>query len=211
MVKAIFFDFWGTLVENGVYPSPVRNVKFILNIHMPFQDYITRFEKAFMTQKFESLSDGFENVSKEFNSEINNEMMDRLVGLWNKNMLLARPFPETVKVLEELKKKYKIVLIANTDPFSIQQTLEKFKMQDLFDKTFFSCDLGYLKTDKELFENVLKKLKLKPEDVVMVGDSLESDIKAAQNAGIKGILLDRRMRREFEPRISNLDELEKHL
>jgi hypothetical protein len=24
MVKAILFDFWGALVENGIFPSPVK-------------------------------------------------------------------------------------------------------------------------------------------------------------------------------------------
>ncbi len=32
MVKLIIFDFWGTLVENGIFPSPVRQVKYILRI-----------------------------------------------------------------------------------------------------------------------------------------------------------------------------------
>jgi putative hydrolase of the HAD superfamily len=211
MTKVIFFDFWGTLVENGVFPSPVRNVKFILRIDLPFQDYVTKFEKAFMTQKFDNLKLAFENVAKEFDLTLDTEMMDRLVGLWNKNMLLAKPYPETMEVLENLKKKYKLVLIANSDPFSIGPTLEKFKMEKLFDKIILSCDFGYLKTDKELFEAALKKLRLKADDAVMVGDSPESDVNAATNAGIKAILVDRRNKREYTPKINALTELETQL
>ena len=45
----------------------------------------------------------------------------------------------------------------------------------------------------------------------MVGDSLESDIEGAQKAGIRAILLDRRGRREYPDKISNLLELKDKL
>ncbi len=41
----------------------------------------------------------------------------------------------------------------------------------------------------------------------MVGDSVPTDIIGARSAGIKAILLDRRNRREFLPKITNLREL----
>ena len=40
MVKAIFFDFWGTVVENGVFPSPVKQARFLLGLEIEFSDYI---------------------------------------------------------------------------------------------------------------------------------------------------------------------------
>ena len=66
MVKAILFDFWGTLVEQGVW-SPVKQVKNILQIDLSFSEYITRMESAFMTQTFSSLKEAFENICHEFN------------------------------------------------------------------------------------------------------------------------------------------------
>jgi FMN phosphatase YigB (HAD superfamily) len=57
----------------------------------------------------------------------------------------------------------------------------------------------------------LKKLKIKKTEAVMVGDSLESDIKAAENAGIKAILVDRHNKREYSDKISNLAELKEKL
>jgi hypothetical protein len=27
MVKILLFDMWGTIIENGVFPSPVRQIK----------------------------------------------------------------------------------------------------------------------------------------------------------------------------------------
>ena len=65
MVKAILFDFWGTLVSNGVW-SPIKQVKQKLDINMPFSEYVVRMERAMMTEKFPSLKKAFENVFLEF-------------------------------------------------------------------------------------------------------------------------------------------------
>lgn len=210
MVKAILFDFWGTLVENGIFPSPVRQAKYILRLQkVPFPDYITRFEKSFMTQKFDSLTEAFQNVIDEFELNPPSFVNEKLVGMWNKNMLLCKPFADTLSNLEKLKKKYKIVLISNTDQFTIKQVIDKFGLKDYFDEMIFSHDLGILKNDSEMFETALKKVGVKPEDAVMVGDSMESDIRGAEKAGIKAILIDRRDKREYNHKIVTLNDLQK--
>ncbi|MFH1409879.1 MAG: HAD family hydrolase [Nanoarchaeota archaeon] len=204
--KAILFDFWGTLVENGVY-SPVRQVRTILRLDMPFQEYIVAFEECFMVKKWDSLSEAFTAVCKTFDIKADTLMIERLVGMWNKNTLLSKPFPETLEVLDDLKRDFKIGLVSNTDQFSVEQVLEKYKLLDLLDGVALSYETGALKTNPNLFKAALKKMKLKPDQTIMVGDSLESDMKGAENAGIKGVLVDRRGRREFSPKIGNLREL----
>jgi 2-haloalkanoic acid dehalogenase type II len=212
MVKAIFFDFWGTLIENGIFPSPVRQAKSILRLYkMPFPLYIIEFEKSLMTQEFDDLYKAFENVCEQFKIPPDQFILDKLVGMWNKNKLLAKPFPETIKTLEKLKKKYKLVLISNTDCFSVKSVIDKYELSQYFDLMLFSYDLGMLKSNPKIFEHALKKLKLKKDQVVMVGDSMESDIQGAKNADIRPILIDRRDRREYEDKILSLDELEKLL
>jgi FMN phosphatase YigB (HAD superfamily) len=66
-----------------------------------------------------------------------------------------------------------------------------------------------LKTDEEFFQLVLKSIKLAPDECCMVGDSIESDIEAAQKAQILALLLDRRNSRQFTPKIQNLREINK--
>lgn len=210
-IKAIFFDFWGTLVENGVR-SPSKEVKFILRLRdMDFSEFILKFEEAFMTKKFESLKQGFQEVIKAFNLAVPEFVVEKLIGMWNKNSILSMPYDETVDALTELKKDYKLVLISNTDPFSIGAVLDKFELRKYFDEVFLSCETGMLKSNPELFEKVLKKLKIKKTEAVMVGDSIESDIKAAENAGIKAVLVDRRGTREYPEKISLLTELKEKL
>jgi len=210
-IKAIFFDFWGTLVENGVR-SPIKEVKFILRLNdMPFPEYVLKFEESFMTKKFESLRQGFEEVLKSFNLNVPEFVTEKLIGMWNKNAILAQPYDETLEALESLKKDYKLILISNTDPFSINSVMDKYEMKKYFDEVSLSFETGKLKSDPDLFASILKKMKLKKSEVIMVGDSLESDIKAAEAAGIKAFLVDRRSTREYENKISNLNELKEKI
>lgn len=211
MVKAIIFDMWGTLIENGVYPSPLRQVKNMLRVRMPFPIFVHKFEEAFMTKEFDSHLDGFKAAADALEVSPPAFVFDKLVGLWNKYMIVAKPYDETFEVLEELKKKYKLVLVSNSDAINCRQVLEKFEMTERFDDVIVSYDVGKLKGDKEFFKIVLDRLGMTKNEVIMIGDSVESDMESAQDAGIKGILIDRRDRREFEPKITALKQIEEKL
>ncbi len=213
MIKAIIFDFWGTLVENGVQHSPLKQVRDSMRLYsVPFSAFVTSFERSFMTRSYESLADAFEQTFRNFNARYNEHIISELVGLWNKNRLLAKPFPETLKTLEALKQKgIKLALLSNTDGFSVEPILEKYDLAKYFDVIILSYKTGFLKTDKKSFELVLKGLGLEKEDAIMVGDSMQSDIKGAENAGIKAVLIDRKGLREYQNKIKELEELEKFL
>ncbi|MBI4983520.1 HAD family hydrolase [Candidatus Woesearchaeota archaeon] len=207
MIKVILFDFWGTLVENGVW-SPIKQVKNILNIKVVFPEYVVRMERAMMTSKFPELKEAFYQICTEFKAECTPEQMEALVGLWNASWMLAQPYPETEEVLSKLKKKYKLVLVSNTDCFSEEKVLEKFNLKKYFDHIFLSYKIGLIKTDKSFFETVLSTLNAFPEDCVMVGDSLQSDVMAANQVGVKAVLVDPRNTRDYHPKITSLTELE---
>ena len=206
MVKGVFFDFWGTLVENGTY-SPLKQSYGILRVRMPFGQFAEQFERVLMTKTYEDQATAFAEVCKAFNVNPIPIVMEKLIGVWNKNRLLAKIYPDTIETLKALKeKKIKVALISNAPSDNVEQVLERFGMNELFDGIFISYEQGKLKTEG-LFEAALKKLKLKKDDVISVGDSIETDIKGAENAGIKGYLLDRKGRREFERKIMTLTEV----
>jgi len=208
MTKAIIFDLWGTIIENGVYPSPAKQVKYFLRTPVQFSEFITTFEDTFMTKKYESLKEAFEQVVTDFGLRIPDFVYEKLIGTWNKNAILSKMYdevPETFKALKE--KGYKLFLLANVDKFSYEQVNTKHKLDELFDGIYPSFKTGLLKTHKEAYFNVLEDNKLKAEDVIMVGDCIISDMKTAEAAEIKGILIDRREKREFDPKVKDFNEL----
>jgi HAD superfamily hydrolase (TIGR01549 family) len=210
MVKALIFDLWGTIAEHGVHPSPSRQVKYMLRAEYTFSDFIAAFEASFMTKKHESLKEGFVQVVKDFNLKIPDFVYEKLIGMWNKNVILAKLYPDVEEVFKKLKDDgYKLILLINIDPFSYEQIKLKFNLDNLFDRIYPSFETGLLKADKAAFQQILDEFNLKAKDVIMIGDSVDSDIKTAENAGIKGILLDRReTRAEYEgQKIKTLEEL----
>ena len=206
-MKAIIFDLQGTLLENGVFPSPVKQVRFILNIQARFHEYITEFERIFMTKQHKSLNEAFAEVAEAFGVELTPAASERLVGMWNKNKLLSRPFPETMETLDRLHSKYRLILVANVDNFT-KDVIEKFSLQKHFDHIFLSCDTGKLKNDEGFYDTVLKEAGFEKDEVLLVGDSVESDMKAAEAAGIDHVLVDRNDRMNYDDKILSLEEIE---
>ena len=207
MVKGIIFDFWGTLIENGIHPSPVNQVKYILRLRMPFREFVTTFEDAMMTKEYADLNETFTEVCKAFDIEPKSFIIEKLVGMWNKNEFLGKPFYETTEVLQFLKDNgFKLGLISNTNS-TIHRVIDKYKLHEYFDAEVYSYKEGMLKTDPALFKKLIKKMKLKESDVIMVGDSIQTDLIGARNAGLRAILIDRMNKRAYHPKIRNLKEL----
>lgn len=211
MVKGVIFDFWGTLVEQGTY-SPLRQTYKILRVRMPFSPFVVKFEHIFMTKKFEDQTEAFKEVCKAFNIDCKPFVIDKLIGIWNSSKLLAKPYDETINVLTELKESgLKLALTSNCPFNNVDPVLEKFEMHKFFDRVNLSWETGILKHEPASFESILRKLHLKQGDVLMVGDSLETDIAGAEKVGIKAVLVDRRGRREYKNKISDLTELKNFL
>ena len=212
MTKLIIFDVWGTLIETGVRPSPSKQVKYFLRDRSDFSEFVLKFEDIFLTKEYESLQDGFEEVVKEFNLRIPDFVYDKLIGMWNKNAILAKEYEDTFEVLKDLKKEgYKLALLANIDKFSWEQLKQKFDLDRYFDKVYLSFETGKLKHSEGSYQEILDGFKVKAKDAVMIGDGIESDMQSSQKVDIRGILVDRRDTREFEDKITNLKEIKEKL
>jgi HAD superfamily hydrolase (TIGR01549 family) len=205
-MQAILFDFWGTLVDNGLEPSPVRQVRYILDIEVPFKEYIVRFEDVFMTADYDDLYDAFEAVCDEFKIYPDDDIVEEAVDMWQRNDRLAEPYDDTETMLEEFSDDYVIGLISNSPP-TIRDVLEKFDLTEKFDAITLSYEEGMLKTDPRLFETALDRLSVEKEAAVMVGDSIHTDMEGAKQAGVNAVLADRRDTRDYEPKIETLEEL----
>ena len=206
MKKAIVFDFWGTLVEQGVM-SPIKQMRTLLGLGMDYPAFVVQLEQVMMTRPFNSLAEACELVCDAFSVPKNNDTIDRMIGLWNKNWLLAQPYTETKEVLTKLREKYTLALLANADNLSVDKVLDKFQLRELFDVIFLSYNEGMIKTDVRTYPLLMKKLNVMPQDMLVIGDSIESDIAAARRAGVQAILIDRRNTREFQPKIATLHEV----
>ena len=110
-----------------------------------------------------------------------------------------------------IKKGIKLALISNSDCFGMQDLIKRFEMDQIFDVISLSFETGMLKNNPALLPDILKKLKVKKENALMVGDSFETDIASAEAAGIPAVLVDRKGKREYDRIVQDLTQLERYL
>ncbi len=207
MITTLFFDLWGTLLENGI-PSPLQQTHKLLAPRMPFSAFVVAFEDAVMKRKFATQEELFTTAITALGVAHEQFVVDKLIGLWNKHRLLAKPYTDTLAGLKELREDYTLVLVSNTDCF-VESVLDKFNIRSYFDHVLLSSEIGLLKTDTALFEKGLTLAKAKAQESVMIGDSLITDVKSAQVAGLHALLMDRYDRRDYTPKVIAMNQIKK--
>lgn len=92
---------------------------------------------------------------------------------------------DSYNLLKGLKDKVKQYAITNGTKVAQDKKLSKSGLDKLFDGIFISEEIGVEKPYLGFFEHVWDKIgSYKPEEVMIVGDSLTSDIQGGNNAGI---------------------------
>lgn len=198
--KAILFDFWDTLAQISNLDILIEEVKNALG-----DDRYSIMKRHFIDWHTSDKSQ--EAFIKDLNKEIN--INDHELPIIKKiiDPKHYEKFPETDEVLRLLKDSgLKIILATNAPPAS-KKAFDNLGLPDYFDKTVFSCDIGILKPDKQIFTYAISGFGIDPGEALMVGDSLEKDVKGAISAGLDGILIDRKGLTEYDNKISDLREL----
>jgi putative hydrolase of the HAD superfamily len=99
------------------------------------------------------------------------------------------PYPHVVSTLIKLKEKNLVLGIVSDAPrMRAWLRLAEMNLTHYFDVVVTLDDTGLLKPNKMPFEKALQKLKLKPEEILFVGDNPERDILGAKKAGMKTCL-----------------------
>lgn len=94
------------------------------------------------------------------------------------------PYPHVVSTLIELKKQYKLAIISDAPRIEAWLRLVTMNIDDFFDVVITAADVRKTKTSSAPFNAVLKALKVKPEEALMVGDRIARDILPAKRVGI---------------------------
>jgi len=89
------------------------------------------------------------------------------------------------EALHDLEKMgYTLALVADTRPGTYKNVLTMHGLYDLFSVFSISEELGTEKPDPRMFQYVLDKLGVLPEETVMCGNNLKKDIAGANKMGM---------------------------
>jgi FMN phosphatase YigB (HAD superfamily) len=105
------------------------------------------------------------------------------------------PEEDSLPMLEKLcGLGYRLGLISNAgDDADVQLLIDKGRFRGYFDVILTSAAEGIRKPNPDIFYTALATWGARPDQAVMVGDTLEADIQGARNAGITGIWITRRV------------------
>lgn len=99
---------------------------------------------------------------------------------------VCKTVEESREVLSILANKYPLALVSNFYG-NIEVVLQEFSLAHLFGHVIESAVVGVRKPDPRIFSLGVESLGMKPEEVVVVGDSYTKDILPARSAGCKTI------------------------
>jgi len=190
-IKNIVFDLGGVILNLDFKKTELAFAALGIG---NFNEYYTL---QTVTPIFEKLEIG------EITPEIFYDEFRKLVGLpltneqimeaWNA-LLLDFP-PERINWLKEIKTRYNIYLLSNTNEIHYNSFSKTFNEQmnngnfdGLFIKTYYSHQMGLRKPSKEMFETVIKQENLNAAETLFIDDS-EANVAAASSVGLQTIYL----------------------
>lgn len=186
--EAIMFDLGGVLVDLD-YSLPAKHfekmgVPGISDIFFSgaFHDLLRQYERGEI-----STAHFFAGIKKRTGLDLPEVEMTHA---WNSIIL---DFPEhRIELLRELRKKYRLLLFSNINELHlaafralIEKKFPGLNFEALFEKTYYSNEIGLRKPEPEAFSYILKQHKLKPQSVLFV-DDVATHVDAAKKLGIQG-------------------------
>lgn len=188
-IKNIIFDLGGVIINidfQYTYEAFARLAGTdILTILKKFDEL-----KVFLRYETGELDDAAfrDLIRKEIKPSLTDHQID---NAWNA-LLLDIP-QERIRLIESLKGKYRLFLLSNTNPVHIRKVNEILyqsagvkQIDDLFEKAFYSYDLGLAKPGEEIYRVVLKEKSLHPEETLFIDDNGDN-IRGAITAGLNTI------------------------
>ena len=116
--------------------------------------------------------------------------------------------PEVGDILYKLSQHYKIVVASNFDARLQTALMCDPVLSEVISDVFISAKLGHRKPSLTFFSLMQEKLQCKAAEIMMIGDDLNNDFRAASAAGMVSVLYDPKSKYPSKkPRIASLTEL----
>ena len=188
--KAIIFDLGGVLLDIDFKLSEKAFTELgVTN----FSDFFNQFHS---NDLFRRLETGMEDdlFYDDLRTATGLSLSDEQIrDAWNALLLDFRP--ESVAVLPQLREKYEIYLLSNTNEIHLQEFQRRYELwkpgelfDDLFDAAYYSHRIGHRKPNASAFEYVIEKHQLNATETLFIDDSI-NNIEAAQQLGLQTIHL----------------------
>lgn len=185
MIKNIIFDLGNVLIKYTPENFLEKNIK---------KEKQEKFiETVFKSKEWLELDRGtlsYEDAIEKF-AEIIPEERENLEKLFKNNIMdCLVPIEENIQVLKKLKEKgYNLFVLSNFHRPAFEQIQNDWEFFNEFDGGVISCYCHFLKPNPRIYELLLAKYGLTPEETLFIDDT-KVNVEGAEKIGITGIHLD---------------------
>jgi putative hydrolase of the HAD superfamily len=231
MKKGIFFDLYGTLID-------INTDEYDLRVYATLSQYLAYHLINITPEKlketyFEEIQ-LYWNLSKELYPEVDlykvfSDIMHRYgkrkysrsviiyTAMLFRSLTIRRfeVFEGLYDVLATLVEKAELAIISDAQWIFTPPEMEMLGLTRFIRFNILSSQVGFKKPDVRLFEMAMRRLVVKPEESVYVGDNPSKDLVGAKKSGMKFILFrpENKSCNDFQPdsHFNNYSELIKIL
>lgn len=194
MIRAVTFDAFGTLIDTG-RDVLIHVSRAVCQDHRPSlapEVLLETWDRYFFGAEY----DEFQNLAATTEDSLAKAMADfgieaeprpyveMLERMWSH----ARAYPEATAVLARMDGLPRAV-VSNADDAFLRDILTKNALT--FDHVITSESVRAYKPRARIFEVALERLRLEPDQVVHVGDSLTADVEGAGRLGMRTVWVNR--------------------
>jgi epoxide hydrolase-like predicted phosphatase len=182
MIKNIIFDLGNVLIS--FIPS-----EFLKKKNYPENIKATILSDIFTSEEWRMLDNGDITTIEGINaialkSSLNKEEIAHIFNLRTEIMF---PLDQNVKLLPKLKKQgFRIYFLSNFPIDIFEEVNTGYCFFKHFDGGIISADVKFSKPDSRIYEILLEKYSLLPQECLFI-DDLEINVKGAEAVGMKGL------------------------
>lgn len=192
-IKLIVFDYGGVIID--LYPEKTRSAFWKLGLKNPDELYSPLGQVGLFDEFDKGLVDPTEflnELKKYFPPSVKT---NQIVDAWN--AMLGNISTEKLSYVSQLKDKYQVCLLSNTNEIHLeyiqaknQSSVLNKSLEDNFHKVYYSCRLGMRKPEKEIFEFVMNMHNVNPQEILFIDDT-QMHIEGATTCGWKTLKVER--------------------
>lgn len=182
-IRFIIFDLNGTLVV-GEYPDWHRVLEDCLGFKRRGSEYLSLDVFRSVARGRQSLLEGF---TKAYDFDWDEGLEARAIDAYVSGIRLRK---NAVHILERLERRYRLILCSDTTgPAKV--VVKRLRLKKFFSRMFFSCDMGFLKSERGFWDRALSNLQYStPKELLMVGDNPFSDVYWPKKIGMHTVLIE---------------------
>ncbi|MFH1565514.1 MAG: HAD family hydrolase [bacterium] len=226
-IKSLYLDMDNTLHDfsnsagiamSGVYQHIVK--KYGLQeqqLRETYKEIMARTEKnAFFDGRTsrEYRTERFNNLLNSFNIQ-DKEMVKNLLSIYAQTLeKYMKPSNGVLNMLSKLNKKFPLFILTEGPEDAQRKAIEILGFLPYIKDIFISGETRKVKETGELFQYALQRTGLKPNEVILVGDSYERDVVGGLKVGLNVVWLNAKgeelkpQQQKPQVQISDISELE---